>query len=180
MTSSSDSESTGLRVRPITWAILAWVIIMISAIVGAWKGSEARFGVLPQITVATDRGQQSALPFTATDLDGNSYTNPVPEFLIHGEHTLTVRLPTELKDSTLNVYEVREGGTRDFTVEANSASELLIPVETVEEGRIEGLAVRSVPVVYDADGEPTILNGEWSMSFLYADAAGASAGTAAD
>ena len=65
---------------------------MIAAILGAWKGSEARFGVLPQITVATDRGTVSALPFTATDLDGNSFTNPVPEFVIGSEHTLTNHL----------------------------------------------------------------------------------------
>ena len=169
MSSRSESESTGPRVRPVTWAILAWMIIMIAAILGAWKGSEARFGVLPEITVATDRGTVSALPFTATDLDGNSFTNPVPEFVIRGEHTLTIRLSTELRQSTLNVYEVREGGTSEDTVEAGTAGELLIPVITPEDGPIEGLAIRSVPVVYDGSGEPSILNGEWSVSFVYED-----------
>ena len=169
MSSRSESESTGPRVRPVTWAILAWMIIMIAAILGAWKGSEARFGVLPEITVATDRGTVSALPFTATDLDGNSFTNPVPEFVIRGEHTLTIRLSTELRQSTLNVYEVREGGTSEYTVEAGTAGELLIPVITPEDGPIEGLAIRSVPVVYDGSGEPSILNGEWSVSFVYED-----------
>lgn len=169
MSSRSESESTVRRVRPVTWAILAWMIIMIAAILGAWKGSESRFGALPEITVATDRGTVSALPFTATDLDGNSFTNPVPEFVVRGEHTLTVRLPTELRQSTLNVYEVREGGTSEYTVEAGTAGELLIPVSTPEYGRIEGLAIRSVPIVYDDSGEPSILNGEWSVSFVYED-----------
>lgn len=169
MSSRSESESTGRRVRPITWAILAWMVIMIAAILGAWKGSEAQYGALPEITVATDQGSVSALPFTATDLDGNAYTNPVPEFTVQGEHTLTVRLPSALAESTLNVYEVRSDGTREYTVEAGSAKQLLIPVATPEEGRIEGLAIRSVPVILDAQGEPSILNGEWSVAFVYED-----------
>lgn len=169
MSSRSESVSTSRRVRPITWAILAWMFIMISAILGAWKGSEARFGVLPEITVASDRGAVTALPFTATDLDGNSFTNPVPEFVVRGEHTLSVRLSTALVQSTLNVYEVREGGTSEYTVEAGSANQLLVPVSTEEYGRLEGLAIRSVPIVYDANGEPSILNGEWSVSFVYED-----------
>lgn len=140
---------------------------MISAILGAWKGSESRFGELPEITVATDRGTVTALPFTATDLEGNSYTNPVPEFVVRGEHTLTVRLSTALYQSTLNVYEVRENGTSESTIEAGSTGQLLIPVSTEEGGRIEGLAIRSVPIVYDEAGEPSILNGEWSVSFIY-------------
>ena len=169
MSSRSESESNGRRVRPVTWAILAWMIIMISAILGAWKGSEARFGELPEITVATDRGTVKALPFTATDLDGNSFTNPVPEFVVQGEHTLTVRLSTALRQSPLTVFEVREGGTSEYTVEADTAGELLIPVSTPEEGRIEGLAIRSVPIIYDEAGDPSILNGEWSVSFVYED-----------
>ncbi|PTM85823.1 hypothetical protein C8N39_1093 [Dietzia psychralcaliphila] len=79
VSSRNESELTGRRLRPATWAILAWMIIMITAILGAWKGSEARFGVLSEITVATDRSTFKALLFTATDLDDNSFTNPVPE-----------------------------------------------------------------------------------------------------
>ena len=169
MSSRNESELTGRRLRPATWAILAWMIIMITAILGAWKGSEARFGVLSEITVATDRSTVKALPFTATDLDGNSFTNPVPEFVVRGEHTLTVRLSTELRESTMNVYEVRQGGTNEYIVEAGGAGELLIPVSTPEHGPIEGLAIRSVPIFYDKAGEPSILNGEWSVSFVYED-----------
>lgn len=169
MSSRNESESTTPRVRPVTWAILAWMLIMIAAILGAWQGSESRFGALPKITVASDRDSVSALPFTATDLDGNSFTNPVPEFTVTSEHTLTVRLSPELVESTLNVFEVREGGTSEYTVEAGSKNQLLIPVTTEEQGRIEGLAVRSVPLVLDAQGETSILNGEWSVAFVYED-----------
>lgn len=169
MNARSGTESAGRRVRPVTWAILAWMVIMIAAILGAWKGSEAQYGAVPEITVATDRGSVKALPFTATDLDGNSFTNPVPEFMVHGEKFLTVRLPTTLAESTLNVYEVRSDGTSEYTVEAGSKQQLMIPVTTPENGRIEGLAIRAVPVVYDSQGEPSILNGEWSVGFTYAD-----------
>ncbi|EFV93215.1 MULTISPECIES: DUF2771 family protein [Dietzia] len=169
MSSLSDAPSTGPRVRPITWAILAWMIIMIAAIVGAWQGSESRYGALPEITVATDRGQEKVLPFTATDLDGNTYTNPVGEFHVQDEHTLTVRLPGELRSATMDVYEVRADGVRDYTVEADGPGQLLVPVTTPEEGRIEGLAIRAVAIVYAADGSESILNGEWSVGFTYED-----------
>ena len=169
MSSRNESELTGRRVRPATWAILAWMIIMIAAILGAWKGSEARFGVLSEITVATDRSTVKALPFTATDLDGNTYTNPVGEFHVQDEHTLTVRLPGELRSATMDVYEVRADGVRDYTVEADGPGQLLVPVTTPEEGRIEGLAIRAVAIVYAADGSESILNGEWSVGFTYED-----------
>jgi hypothetical protein len=42
-------------------------------------------------------------------------------------------------------------------------------VTTPEEGRIEGLAIRAVAIVYAADGSESILNGEWSVRFTYAD-----------
>ena len=93
----------------------------------------------------------------------------MPEFVVRGEHTLTVRLSTALYQSTLNVYEVRENGTVESTIEAGSTGQLLIPVTTEDGGRIEGLAIRSVPIVYDEAGEPSILNGEWSVSFIYED-----------
>ena len=142
---------------------------MISAIVGAWQGSAARHGALPQITVASDRGLERILPFTATDLEGNTYTNPVGEFEIRGEHTLSIRLPVELRRSTMDVYEVRADGVRDYTVEADGPHQLLVPVTTPEEGRIEGLAIRSVTVAYTEDGSETVLNGEWSVGFSYDD-----------
>ena len=85
MTSSSASDSSAPRIRPITWAILAWMLIMFAAIFGAWQGSESKYGKLPEITVATDRGSVSALPYLAADLDDNTYTNPAPEFVIQNE-----------------------------------------------------------------------------------------------
>lgn len=169
MSSHSDAPVTGPRVRPVSWAILAWVIIMVAAIVGAWQGSESRHGAIPSISVATDRSHTEVLPFTATDLEGTSYTNPVGEFTVRGEHTLTVRLPVELRRATLDVYEIREEGTREYTVEADGPGELLVPVTTPDEGRIEGLAIRAVAIVYAADGSETILNGEWSVGVTYED-----------
>lgn len=169
MTSLSDAPASGPRVRPITWAILAWVVIMIAAIVGAWQGSASRHGALPSITVATDRSQVEVLPFTATDLDGTSYTNPVGEFTVRGEHTLTVRLPVELRRAALDVYEIRADGTREYTIDADGPGELLVPVTTPDEGRIEGLAIRAVALVYAADGSETILSGEWSVGVTYLD-----------
>lgn len=169
MSSRNETPSTGPRVRPVTWVIAAWVIIMIAAIVGAWQGSESRYGALPEITVATDRSQETVLPFAATDLDGTTFTNPVGEFRVHDEHTLTVRLPVELREATMDVYEVRSDGSRDYTVEPGGPGQLLIPVTTPDEGRIEGLAIRSVAIVYDREGSETILNGEWSVGFTYDD-----------
>ena len=166
---SSASDSARPRVRPVTWAILAWVVIMVAAIVGAWKGSESRYGALPEITVATERGHQKVLPFTATDLDGTTYTNPVAEFTLRGERTLSVRLPVELQRATLDVYEMREGGVDERTVEAGGPGQLLVPVTTDESGRLEGLAIRAVAIVYDAAGDESILNGEWSVGFVHAD-----------
>ncbi|UVE94964.1 DUF2771 domain-containing protein [Dietzia sp. B32] len=169
MSSRNETPSTGSRVRPVTWVIAAWMIIMIAAIVGAWQGSESRYGKLPEVTVASDRSQVTVLPFAATDLDGNTFTNPVGDFRVQDEHTLTVRLPGELQDSTIDVYEVRAGGTREYTVEAGGPAQLLVPVTTPDEGRLEGLALRSVALVYAGDGSETILNGEWSVSFTYDD-----------
>lgn len=169
MISRSTSPASGPRVRPVTWAILAWMLIMIAAIVGAWQGSISRHGAVPEITIATDRGHQSVLPFTATDLDGNTYTNPVGQFTVRDEHTITVRLPVELDAATLDVYEIRERGVREYTVEPGGPGQLLVPVATENEGRIEGLAIRAVAVVYSADGAESILSGEWSVGFTYTD-----------
>ena len=36
-------------------------------------------------------------------------------------------------------------------------------------GRLEGLAIMAGTLVYNADGEETLLNGEWSVGFLYDD-----------
>lgn len=163
------TPSSGSRVRPITWVIVAWMVIMIAAIVGAWQGTEARYGALPAVTVASDRSQVTVLPFTATDLDGNTFTNPVGEFRVQDERTLTVRLPGELRESTMDVYEVRENGTRDHTIEAGGPGQLLVPVTTPDQGRIEGLAIRAVAIVYAQDGSESILNGEWSVGFTYED-----------
>lgn len=165
----SETPKSGPRVRLVTWVILAWVLIMVAAIFGAWKGSESRYGALPEITVATENGHVEVLPFSATDLDGTSYTNPVGEFEIRDERLLTVRLPTELRDSTLDVYELRENGTREYTVEAGGPGELLIPTVTDEHGRIDGVAIRAVTIVYSADGAESILNGEWSVGFTHDD-----------
>lgn len=169
MTTSSTARSSAFRVRPVTWAILAWVLIMVSAIVGAWQGSESRYGALPRITVATSQGSVDVLPFTATDLDGTTYTNPVAEFTIHDEERVHVRLPTELRTSTLDVVEIREGGVHQRTVQAGGPHSMIIPVRTEEYGAIEGLALRSVALVYAADGSESILTGEWSVGFTYAD-----------
>lgn len=169
MSSYSDAPASGTRVRPVTWAILAWVIIMVAAIVGAWQGSASRHGAVPAITVATDRDHVEVLPFAATDLDGTSYTNPVGEFTVTGEHALTVRLPVELRRATLDVYEIRADGFREYTLEPDGPGELLIPVTLPDEGRIEGLALRAVALVYAADGSETILSGEWSVGITYAD-----------
>lgn len=165
----SDSPTSGPRVRPVTWAILAWILVMSAAILGAWQGSESRYGAVPEITVATERGHLDVLPFTATDLDGTTYTNPVSEFTIHGEDLLTVRLPTELQGSGLEVYEVRERGSREYTVEAGGPGELLVPSATERDGRIEGLVIRTVALVYSSDGAESILNGEWSVGFIHED-----------
>lgn len=169
MSPRSAAPTSGPRVRPVTWAILAWMIVMIAAIVGAWQGSVSRYGAIPSVTVATDRHHVEVLPFTATDLDGTTYTNPVGVFTVRGEHTLTVRVPVELRDATLNVYEVRADGVREYTVEPGGPGELLIPVTTVDEGRIEGLAIQAVAIVYASDGSESILNGEWSIGFTYED-----------
>ena len=169
MTTHSDAPQTGHRVRPISWAILAWMIIMIAGIVGAWQGSESRHGALPAFTVATDRGHVEVLPFAATDLDGTSYSNPVSRFTVGDEHTLTVRLPVEVRSATLDVYEIRADGVREYTVEPGGPGQLLIPVTTEDEGRIEGLAIRAVAMVYDPQGAESILSGEWSVGFDYGD-----------
>lgn len=167
MSPRSESRPSGPRVRPVTWAILAWVIIMIAAILGAWQGSESRHGALPAITVATERGHEKVLPFTATDLDGTTYTNPVAEYTLTGEREIAVRLPVELQRTALDVYEMREGGVAEHTVEADGPGTLRIPVTTEEQGRIEGLAIRAVAMVYTASGDESILNGEWSVGFVH-------------
>lgn len=166
--SANAVTRSGPRVRPVTWAILAGVTVLIAAILGAWQGSESRYGALPEITVATERGHLEVLPFTATDLDGSTYTNPVGDLTVTDEELLTVRLPVELRRSTLDVYELREHGVREHTVQAGGPGELLVPVATEEHGRIEGLAIRAVAIVYAADGSESILNGEWSVGFSYA------------
>lgn len=171
MSSNSQSGTPGPRVRPVTWAILAWVVIMIAAIVGAWQGSESRHGALPEITVATERGHQKVLPFTATDLDGTTYTNPVAEVTLHGEETIGIRLPVELQRTALGVYEMREDGVHEHTVEAGGPGLLLVPAVTEDLGRIEGLALRAVSMVYDAEGNESILNGEWSVGFVHEESA---------
>lgn len=169
MSTMSDSPVSGPRVRPVTWMILAWVVIMCAAIFGAWQGSESRYGAVPEITVATERGHLDVLPFTATDLEGTTYTNPVGEFTVRDEDLLTVRLSTELQGSALEVYEVREGGAREYTVEADGSGQLLIPTATDEAGRIEGLVIRAVALVYSADGAESVLSGEWSVGFVHED-----------
>ena len=169
MSSSGNVPASRPRIRPVTWAILAWMVIMIAAIVGAWQGSASRHGAVPAITVASDRGHTEVLPFSATDLDGTSYTNPVGEFTVRGEHTLTVRLPVELRRATLDVYEIRADGERDYTIGADGPGQLLVPVTTPDEGRLEGLVIRAVTFTYAADGSETILNGEWSVGFTYED-----------
>lgn len=169
MSSRNETPSSGSRVRPVTWVIAAWMVVMITAIVGAWQGTESRYGALPAVTVASDRSQVTVLPFTATDLDGNTFTNPVGQFRVQDEHTLTVRLPGELRESTMDVYEVRADGTRDYTIEAGGPGQLLVPVTTPDQGRIEGLAIRAVAIVYARDGSESILNGEWSVGFTYED-----------
>lgn len=167
MSSQSASRESGPRVRPVTWVILAWILIMVSAIVGAWQGSESRYGALPELTVATHRGTLDVLPFTATDLDGTTYTNPVSTFTVRDESELTVRLPTELRTSALDVYEIRERGAREYTVEPGGPGQLLIPVTTEEHGAIEGLVIRAVAIVYSQDGSESVLNGEWSVGFTH-------------
>jgi len=57
----------------------------------------------------------------------------------------------------------------EYTVEAGGPAQLLVPVTTPDEGRLEGLALRSVALVYAGDGSETILNGEWAVSFTYDD-----------
>ena len=54
-------------------------------------------------------------------------------------------------------------------MEAGGPHQLLVPVTTADEGRIEGLAIRAVTVVYTEDGSETVLNGEWSVGFTYDD-----------
>ena len=169
MTTHSDAPQSRPRVRPVTWAILAWMIIMIAAILGAWQGSESRHGALPTFAVATDREHVEVLPFTATDLDGNTYNNPVTEFPARDSHTLTVRLPAETHDSALEVLELRADGVREYTVEPGGPGQLLIPVTTEDEGRIEGLVIRTVAIVYDQAGAESILSGEWSIGIVYTD-----------
>lgn len=170
MTSSSPASAPRFRVRVVTWVILAWMLIMVAAIVGAWQGSESRFGKVPQITVASQNDTVRVLPFSATDLDGNTFTNPVGEFTITNEEILHLRLPTELRTSTIELLEVRADGDVERSIQAGDAPHsLVVPVETDEHGAIEGLVLRSVPVVYDDDGNENILTGEWSVGITYAD-----------
>lgn len=170
MSSSRPASESGPRVRPVTWVILAWMLIMIAGIVGAWQGSASRFGSVPQVTVASQNDTLRVLPFSATDLDGNTFTNPVGEFTITDEEILHLRLPTELRASTIELLEVRADGDVERSLEAgDSPHSLVIPVETDEHGAIEGLVLRSVPVVYDDDGNENILSGEWSIGFTYSD-----------
>lgn len=169
MSSRSQDPSTSPRVRPVTWVILAWVIIMIAAIVGAWQGSEARYGAVPEITVATDRGHQKVPPYEATDLGQNTYSNPVAEFELNGQDAFAVRLPVELHSSPLNIREIRAGGDHDRTVEPDGSGHLRIPVTTPELGRIEGLVIQSAAFVYAADGSEDILSAEWSVRFTHRD-----------
>ncbi|MFL0580386.1 DUF2771 family protein [Dietzia sp. 179-F 9C3 NHS] len=167
MSSTSTSESSRRRIRPVTWAILAWMVIMIAAILGAWQGSESRHGALPEITVTTERGHQKVLPFTATDLDGNTFTNPVAEYRVHDEGVIGVRLPSELRRAALAVVEMRENGVHEREIQPGGPGQLRIPVMSDDLGRLEGLAIMAGTLVYNADGEETLLNGEWSVGFLY-------------
>lgn len=170
MTSSSTVVDSGPRVRPVTWVILAWMLIMIAAIVGAWQGSASRYGTVPEITVASQNSTVDVLPFSATDLDGTTYTNPVADFRITGEEIVHLRLPTELRTSTIELLEVRADGDVERTIEAGDAPHsMVIPVETDEHGALEALVLRSVPVVFDDDGTESILTGEWSVGFTYED-----------
>lgn len=170
MTASSPTAASRPRVRAVTWVILAWMLIMVAAIVGAWQGSESRYGTVPQITVASQNDTVRVLPFSAADLDGNTVTNPVGEFTITNEEILHLRLPTELRTSTIELLEIRADGDVERSLQAGDAPHsLVVPVETDEHGALEGLVLRSVPVVYDDDGNENILSGEWSVGFTYAD-----------
>lgn len=169
MSSRSETPSTGPRVRPVTWVILAWMIITIAAIVGAWKGSEARYGAIPEIAVATDRGHLGVLPYEAADLSQNSYTNPMGEFDLSDQKAFTVRLPGELQTSTLNVLEFRAEGENEYTVEPDGSGHLRIPVTTPDGGRIDGLVITGTAFVYAADGSEDFLSGEWAVNFTYSD-----------
>ena len=109
MSSRDTTASSRPRVRPVTWIIAAWMILMIALIVGAWKGSESRFGAIPRITVATGTEHMQVLPNAATDLDGTTYTNPVPAMPLGARQQVSVRLPVELERTTLMVFEMRDG-----------------------------------------------------------------------
>ena len=169
MSSRSEAPSTTPRVRPVTWVILAWMIITIAAIVGAWQGSESRYGAIPEITIATDRGRLDVLPYEAADLNQNSYTNPAGEFDLSKQETFSVHLPGELQTSALNIVEFRAEGENQYTVEPDGAGRIRIPVTTPDGGRIEGLVITATAYIYAEDGSEDFLSGEWTVKFTYQD-----------
>lgn len=142
---------------------------MIAAIVGAWKGSEARYGAIPEITVSTPYEQLKVPPYEATDLSQNTYSNPVAEFEVSGASSFTVRLPVELESSPLTVREIRADGEHSYTVEPDGSGRLRIPVTTPDKGRIDGLVIQSAAFVYAEDGSEDVLSSEWSVRFLHRD-----------
>lgn len=161
---TTDSSTRSPGVRPITWAILAFMLISTAAIIGAWRGSESRYGAVPEVVAASDSGRVTILPYTATDLDGNSYTNPIPQIALADDQTLVVRLPVELQRTRVQVFEVRELGETE-TDHEDMLTGLVLPVVN-ERGRLTGLAIRGLPAVYAADGSESILQGEWALSVV--------------
>lgn len=158
---ASDHSPRLPRVRPITWAILAFMVISTAAILGAWQGSESRYGAVPEVVAGSDTGLVKVLPYTATDLDGNTYTNPIPQLTLADDQSLVVQLPVELQRTRLQIFEVRDGGETEIDHE-ETITGLVLPVRN-ERGRLTGLAIRGLPAVYAADGSESIMQGEWAV-----------------
>lgn len=160
---SSPSTSARRRVRPITWAILAWMLIMIAGIVGAWQGSEAKFGAVPTLHASTTGELIEVPPFAAGDLDGQVYENPIPEIDLESDGLLSLRMPSEINRVSHWVFEIRDGEQFERYIPAGEGDTHVLVDATTDNGRLEGVSVRATPTALDSEGEETAFDAEWAV-----------------
>lgn len=156
------------RVRPISWLILAVCFLLIVAILGAWKGSSELNGRIPEVRFSTDQWTLHAEPvYWNTPFEeggeGKQFVRPLSD----GQN-VSVGLPGELRRATVTVFATRQLADGEPTTDVQthspgSAETLSFPAVT-EEGTLRELVVSSGSVTaLDADGEETLLGGEWAL-----------------
>lgn len=165
---AQGASGSSRRVRPVSWLILAVCFLLIVAILAAWRGSAELNGRIPQVRFATDQWTLQAEPvFWNTPFDnggaGKQFVRPLSE-----KQNVSVGLPGELNRATVTVFVTRQIGQEESTTEVQTytpgtAGTLSFPGVT-DQGMLRELVVSSGSITaLDADGQETLLGGEWSL-----------------